>query len=148
MSENVAVVRRLFQAVDEREVEPMFEVYDPAVVIREAPSLPYGGEYRGHEGVVDHGLGYLGTWDPVQTDAERPLAPEFFGSGDHVFVLWHQRARGPAGEKLDLPALSMYRLRDGKVIESQMHHFDTAAILRFLQGAPQARTSSKSGRLS
>jgi ketosteroid isomerase-like protein len=135
---NVEVVRQLFKAVVERDVEPMFEIYDPKVVIREAPSLPYGGEYRGHEGVVNHGLGYLGTWEALQTSNEHQLEPKFFISGDHVFVRWRQRARAPNGERLDLPALSVYRLRDGRVVESQMHHFDTAAILRFLGKASGA----------
>jgi ketosteroid isomerase-like protein len=142
MSENVEIVRRLFKAVDDRDVEPMLEIYDPEVVIREAPSLPYGGEYHGHEGMVSHGLGYLATWDPVQNSAEQPLEPEFFESGEHVFVRWRQRARGPGGELLDLPALSRYRLRAGKVIESEMYQFDTAAILRFLDSStPGASTA-------
>jgi ketosteroid isomerase-like protein len=135
MSENVEIVRRLFRAVEEREVEPMFEIYDPEVVIREARSLPYGGEHHGHEGMVNHGLGYVGTWGPLQASDERRLEPGFFHSGDHVFVRWRQKARGSNGETLDLPALSVYRLEEGKVIESEMYQFDTAAILRFLDRA-------------
>ena len=135
---NVDVVRRLFQAVEERDVETMFELYDPDVVIREAPSLPYGGEYRGHEGVIEHGLGYLGTWVPVQRPGDEALEPQFVGGGDRVFVNWRQKATAPSGEHIDLPAVSEYRLRDGKIIGSSMHHFDTEAILRFLARATGA----------
>lgn len=41
-TENVEVIRRLFHAVEARDIEPMYEIYSPEVVIREAASLPYG----------------------------------------------------------------------------------------------------------
>jgi ketosteroid isomerase-like protein len=134
-NENVEIVRRLFQTVEERDLETMLELYDPKVVIRESPSLPYGGEYHGHEGVVEHGLGYLGTWDPVQRAGDETLEPEFLDGGDRVFVRWRQKATAPSGEHVDFPAVSEYRLRDGKIVGSSMHQFDTEAIRRFLERA-------------
>ncbi|HZO58519.1 MAG TPA: nuclear transport factor 2 family protein [Solirubrobacterales bacterium] len=133
--QNVEIVRRLFRSVEERDLETMFELYDPRVVIREAPSLPYGGEYQGHEGVVEHGLGYLGTWQPVQQPGDEALEPEFAGAGDKVFVRWRQKATAADGTHVDLPAISEYRIRDGKIVSSAMHHFDTGAILQFLARA-------------
>lgn len=139
MPDSVEVVRRLFKAADERDIDPMFEIYDPSVVIREAASLPYGGDYRGHEGVVQHGLGYVGTWEPVQRAEDRPLEPDLFmGSGEYVCVRWRQRARSSTGEQLDSPAVSVFRVRDGMVVESQMFHFDTVAVLRFLSEAGES----------
>ena len=133
--QNVEVVRRLFQSVEDRDVETMFELYDDQVVIREATSLPYGGEYKGHEGVVEHGFGYLGTWQPVQQAGDEALEPEFLGAGEKVFVRWRQKATAPNGEHIDLPAISEYCVRDGKIVSSSMHHFDTGAILQFLERA-------------
>ena len=136
MSEqNVEIVRRLFQTVEERDLETMFELYDPGVVIRESDSLPYGGEYHGHQGVVEHGLGYLGTWAPVQEPGDETLEPEFWGSGDRVYVRWRQKATTPTGERVEWPALSEYRLCEGKIVASSMHQFDTEEILRFLERA-------------
>jgi ketosteroid isomerase-like protein len=60
------------------------------------------------------------------------LDPELFGAGDWVFVRWRQRAHADDGMALDLPVISAYRLRDGRVVESIMHHFDTAALVGFL----------------
>src|SRR5215207_8792436 len=132
---NVEIVRRLFRTVEERDLETMFDLYDPQIVIRESPSLPYGGEYHGHEGVVGHGLGYLATWQPVQQPGDEALEAEFFDAGERVFVRWRQKATAPDGEHLDLPAISEYRLRDGKIVGSSMHHLDTEAILAFLERA-------------
>lgn len=132
---NSEIVRALFDAVAARDLDPMYEIYDAAVVIREASSLPYGGEYRGHDGIVRHGTAFLRTWEPFQGESERALDPEFFDAGEHVFVLWHHRARSPTGARLDLPATSVYRLRQGRIVTSTMHHLDTAALLRFLDEA-------------
>jgi len=131
-TDNVDVVRRLFQAVEARDIEPMYELYDGDVIVREAPSLPYGGEYRGHDGILQHGIGYVQAWDPLQTDDDRQLEAEFSGAGDRVFVRWRQKAHGGDGRPLNLPVVSAYRVRDGRVVESIMHHFDTAALVEFL----------------
>jgi ketosteroid isomerase-like protein len=134
-SQDVEIVRRLFRTVEERDLETMFELYDPDVVIEESPSLPYGGEHRGHAGVVEHGLGYLGTWDPVQGPGDEVLEPQFFDGGDRVFVRWRQKATAPNGEHVEWPAVSEYSVRDGKIVGSSMYQFDTDAILRFLERA-------------
>jgi ketosteroid isomerase-like protein len=41
--ENVDAARRLFKAVEERDLAGVLATYDPDVVIREAASLLYGG---------------------------------------------------------------------------------------------------------
>lgn len=137
---NREMVLRLYAAVEARDIEPMYDIYAPEVVIHEAPSLPYGGEFRGHDGVRAHGLSYLATWDPHQTPQDRRLDPRVSADGDRVFVAWRQRAHGSDGQRLDLPAVSEYLLRSGRVVESRMLHFDTAAILAFL-----ARQETRTG---
>jgi hypothetical protein len=131
-TENVEVIRRLFHAVEARDIEPMYEIYSPEVVVREAPSLPYGGEYTGHAGILEHGIGYLETWDHLQNDEDRRMDPEFADAGERVFVCWHQRAHGRDDTPLDLPVVSIYDLQNRRVVRSTMHHLDTAALLTFL----------------
>jgi ketosteroid isomerase-like protein len=131
-AENVDVIRRLFHAVEARDIEPMYEIYSPDVVIREAPSLPYGGEYAGHAGMLEHGRGYLETWDHMQDDDDRRLDADFADAGDRVFVCWRQRAHGRDGTKVDLPVVSVYELQGSRVVRSTMHHLDTAALREFL----------------
>jgi uncharacterized protein len=130
--ENVETVRRLFEAVEQRDLAGVLAAYDPEITIREAKSLPYGGEYQGHEGAIKHGESYVRTWGGLQTSAEQQLSPEFLDAGDTVVVLWRQRAANRE-RKLDLSAASVYRLRDGKIVESEMFQ-DTAAVLKFLSG--------------
>jgi uncharacterized protein len=132
-SRGIDLVKRLFQAVEARDLDAMFELYAEDVVIREDASLPYGGEYRGHSGVADHGVAYLNAWTPVQTQADERLDPEFLDCGDQVVVRWTQRAHTANGEQLEWAALSAYRVRAGRIVESQMFHSDTASIIDVLQ---------------
>jgi ketosteroid isomerase-like protein len=60
---------------------------------------------------------------------------EFLDAGeDYVIVLWRQRGVSSDGEKFDAPVVSVYRMRGGKIVESQMFHSDTKALLQFLAG--------------
>lgn len=132
-SDNLAVVRRLFDAVEHRDARVLTAVYAPDIVIREADSLPYGGVYHGHQGALQHAAGYLQTWHRMQSSRERNMLPRFLDAGEHVVVLWRQRARQiKTGATLDLPAVSVYRLHQQRIAESTMYHLDTAQLLRFL----------------
>lgn len=72
-------------------------------------------------------------WQALQTEDDRSLDPEFAPSGDHVLVRWRQKGHRPDGGALDIPCVSVYELRAQKVIDSMMHHLDTAALLEFLR---------------
>lgn len=128
--ENVEIVRRLFEAVEKRDAVGVLGSYDENIVIREAASLPYGGEYRGREGALQHAQGYTQVWDKLQTSQEQKMDAEFLDAGDSVIVRWRQKAVN-GDKKFDLQAVSIYKLRDGKIVESEMFQ-DTAAVLRFL----------------
>lgn len=131
---NLETIRRLFKAVESRDPRGLLDCYREDVIIREAESLPYGGTYQGHEGALRHAAGYLRCWGSLQDDEHRRLEPELLDAGEYVVVLWRQRAihRG-SGERLDSPAVSLYRMREGRIAESVMYHFDTAWLLTFLQ---------------
>jgi uncharacterized protein (DUF1330 family)/ketosteroid isomerase-like protein len=131
------VARRLFAAVEARDLEAVLASYDPDVEIHEAGSLPYGGTYAGLDGATRHAVAYAGTWDPLQTDAERTLDWTVVASGDEeVVVRWHQRGLDPdTGAAFDGEVVSVYRVRDGRVREARMFHADTDAVVRFLGAA-------------
>jgi uncharacterized protein len=132
--ENVEAIRRLFKAVEERDLAGVLAAYDPEITIREAESLPYGGVYHGPEGAERHARGYARAWAEFQPSVERATSPVFLDAGEYTVVLWRQRGTAAHGKRLDLPAVSIYKLRGGRVIESQMFHADTLAVLQFLGG--------------
>jgi hypothetical protein len=130
---NKRVVAALFEAVDCRDAG-VRAAYDENITIHEAVSLPYGGEYHGLEGSLRHGQGFRAAWDRFQPQQARGLNPRIFADGDHIVVLWrHKLENTKTGDSLDLPAVSVYRMENAKIIDSRMFHFDTAALLRFLE---------------
>lgn len=132
---NADAARRLFEAVENRNPQGVAAIYHESIVIHEAPSLPYGGEYHGHEGAFRHGRGFRAVWDRFQPPDARRLEPRFVAQDDHVTVQWRHKAENrETGERIDLPAVSVYRFVDGMVVDSRMFHFDIAALLRFLNG--------------
>lgn len=142
-SEALATVRKLFEAVARRDAGAYFGAYHPDILINEAPSLPYGGDYRGLEGALRHAERFRAAWDRFQSEDNRELEPEFLAIGNRVIVLWRLRARATNGDGIDLPVVSIYRLHDGKIIESRMFPFDTAALVRFLGRAGTEPTDAR-----
>jgi ketosteroid isomerase-like protein len=139
MNSSAEVVLAVFEAVEERDAEKLFELYHEDVEFHEASSLPYGGVTRGKESLrkqleLTPEQTWLGTWGPLQpTEKERRMDPRVVTTGgDEVVVSYRQRAIGPNGERFDNPVLGIYEVRDGKFARAQMLHFDTAAILDFL----------------
>jgi ketosteroid isomerase-like protein len=133
MSERIDVVRRLFRAVERRDLEAVLDLYDPDVEIVEAAALPYGGVYNGPDGARRHAAAFLSTWGPLQTPAEHRLDAEFCdGPGDTVVALFRHRAVNPVtGERFDEPEVSVYEVRGGRVVRSRMFHADSLAVAGF-----------------
>jgi ketosteroid isomerase-like protein len=125
------VVRQLFAAVEQRDGQAVLDAYAADVVIREAPSLPYGGVYHGHDGARRHALAYTATWDHLQSPEDRRLEPRIQGHDDQA-VTWRQKATASDGRHLDVPVVDLIGLRDGKVASLEMFPQDTAAVLDFL----------------
>ena len=133
--ENMETVRRLFKAVEERDLAGVLAAYDENIVIREAESLPYGGEFHGQEGAQRHALGALEVWGNLQPPGERTMNAKFLDAAeDYVIVLWRQRGVRSDGKNFDAPVVSVYKMGGGKIVESQMFHADTNALLQFLAG--------------
>jgi ketosteroid isomerase-like protein len=134
-TENVRTVRRLFQAVEERDLAGILEAYHPGIVIHEADSLPYGGDHCGLQGAKRHAYGFWRTWRFLQSPEDIKLGATFLDGGDRVVALFRHRARSADGKKIDLPVVGVYEVRGGRVVEARMFHFDTAELSQFLERA-------------
>ncbi len=142
MQRNAEVVLAAIRAVEARDVEALFDLYHDDVEFHEAPSLPYARTAHGKEGIREQlerapGATWLGTWGPLQpTEAERRMDPRVIATdGEEVVVEYTTRALAPDGERFESQVLGLYEVRDGKFARAQMFHYDTAAILAFLDRA-------------
>ena len=143
--QQVETVKRLFDAVGRQDRAAILEAYHPEVVIHEAASLPYGGEYHGHEGALAHVNAFYQTWAGLKPSVSRDLPEEaqrehstlfLETTQEYVVVFGQNTALAPqSGRKLNVPEAFVFRMRDGKVAESWMLNQDTVAILEFLKEA-------------
>lgn len=130
---NIETTRSLFKAVEERDVAGVLAAYAPEIVIRDAASLPYGGIYHGLEEAKQHVEGAAQTWDDLQPEAARKMNPVFLDAGEYVVVLWRLKGlEAISGKTLDVPTVSVYKMQDGKIVESQMFYSNSVEIAQFL----------------
>jgi uncharacterized protein len=148
---NAEVALAVIRAVEERDAEALFGLYHDDVELHDAPSLPYAHTARGKSAMRDQletapETTWLGTWGPLQpTERERRMDPRVIATnGDEITVLYTTRALAPDGERFESPVLALYEVRDGKFARARMFHFDTAAILAFLERAASGERASAS----
>ena len=139
MTDDVDVVRRMFTAVEERDFDGLLACYSDDVEINEADVLPYGGVWRGREGVAGHAAGFMQAWGDLQGPGESKLDAQFFsdGAGTVCAVFRHRAVDPVSGARLDAPEVGVYRIRDDRVVRSQMFHADSAAVVTFLSKVRQ-----------
>ncbi|MEV3926934.1 nuclear transport factor 2 family protein [Actinomadura coerulea] len=100
------------------------------VVMYQAPSLPYGGTWRGHDGMERFMAAMSELWSDL-TFREQHFAVD----GETVMVrndcVFRARA---TGREVDTSVLQWITVRDGLVSEFRPFYLDTAAVLAALNG--------------
>jgi uncharacterized protein len=146
LQSNEEIALDVIRAVEERDVDALFELCHEDVELHDAPSLPYGHTARGKRGMREQlettpEQTWLGTWGPLQPTAhERRMDPRIVAShGREVVVQYTTRGLAPDGERFESPVVAVYEVRDGKFARAQMFHYDTAGILAFLERAVSHR---------
>jgi uncharacterized protein len=110
--QSVEVVKGLYEAFGRGDVPAVLGGMTEDIEWIEAEGMPQGGTYRGPAAVAENIFG------PIIGDIpDFALVPEeFIASGDSVAAVVRYTGTGKAtGKKLDLPAVHVWYLRDGKV---------------------------------
>ncbi|QFU90522.1 nuclear transport factor 2 family protein [Amycolatopsis sp. YIM 10] len=104
--------------------EPLAPFFAPDVVLHQAEALPYGGTWRGHDGLAAFFLAMSRTWAAFDL-AEQ----EFLATTSPLVVLTRVRARARAtGRELEFPILQTITVEHGRITEIRPFYWDTAAI--------------------
>ena len=134
-SENLAVVRRAYSALDADDVETFLAECAPDIewLYPPTPGIPYSGLWSGPEGVER----FLETHDEVEEILEWTRS-QFIAQGDWVVVLGHYRgAPKPAGQEWETDFVDVLTMCDGKIARFEAF-FDTAAGV-------EARSTARTG---
>jgi ketosteroid isomerase-like protein len=137
---NLDVAQAVFDAVRARDLDALLHAYSDDIVIRDDPSLPYGGDHRGRAGAIDHAVGFAATWDPYQGPDDRDPREVLLDAGTQTVAVWRLRAsRGR--HCLDQTTVSLLTIADGVVVGLEMFHRDTDELRAFLdEPAADARS--------
>lgn len=101
--------------------------FSPDVVLHQADALPYGGVWRGHEGMERFFVAMSGVWETFDMVEQEFLATG--ETGGPAVVLTQVRARARAtGRELAFPILQTITVTDGRIAEVRPFYWDTAAV--------------------
>ncbi len=126
MEHNVALVRRLYAAFEALDLDAILEIVSPDVVVIQAPELPWGGEFHGHDG--------LGRFFGLLREHIRSNVTheEIFAAGDRVVQIGRTAGTVVAsGRPFDIPEMHLLTIEEGKVVRFEAH-IDTPAMLEAL----------------
>ncbi|WP_326797169.1 nuclear transport factor 2 family protein [Streptomyces sp. NBC_01808] len=98
--------------------------FAPDVVLHQAEALPYGGTWRGHDGMARFFLAMGRVWEAFDM-----VEQEFLATGETAVVLTQVRARARAtGRELAFPVLQTVTVKRGQITEVRPFYWDTHAI--------------------
>jgi ketosteroid isomerase-like protein len=124
--ENVDRVRAAWDAWERRDMDALFEFYDPEVVWDMTHSnMADLGLYHRHDGIRR----FFREW-AAQFDDFWAAPEEFQDAGDCVVVRLRQGGRGrESGARVEMPPYwQLYELRDGKAVRVAVHMTERDAL--------------------
>jgi ketosteroid isomerase-like protein len=124
--ENVAVVRRAFDAYSEGDIDAVLGLCAEDIVITQAAEVPgVSPQQRGHEGVLEAFGTWPEQWDAFQIEIQRIVADP----GDHLVVATRQSGRGKqSGVEVEGEFTFVFTVRDGKVTEWRIFLDESQAL--------------------
>jgi uncharacterized protein (TIGR02246 family) len=132
--QDVQLVRRVFDAINRRDVQAVLDAYDPDADMSTLTSeLVQGKAYRGHSGIREYFSSFADVWDELHLEPE-----EIRDLGDRILVTGRWSSRGKeSGAEVESPAAWLFGVRDGRIVFT--HAYRDAA--EALSDSPEQPTS-------
>ena len=116
LSENVEIVRRVYDAAARRDAETVLALYDPKIEwdwTRVSGLFGQGGLYRGREALQHWFQEWSDGLDQIHYEAEEVLAAD-----DHVLTKANMTGRGRAsGIEVASTLYAVWTIREGKIVQ-------------------------------
>jgi len=126
---NIAVVSQVYETAARGAADEMLALMDDDIRIVLPEALPYGGTYRGKQGVRDLGAKLYAAWSEFRYDVLRYMT----GDDCVAAVIELKSLARATGRQVHMPIAEVFRLRGGLVIEIQAFYFDSAQAARAFQ---------------
>jgi ketosteroid isomerase-like protein len=129
--ENVEFVRQVFDAWNRRDEEKLLTLTDPEVEFVNSPTAVEPGTRRGSDEIT---AVWRMQWE-ILLDGRFEI-DRTYDRGEEIFVLGRVSRRMPQGEaRIEDRSLSSWKIRDGKVVRSEMLGFGRAEVEAALEAA-------------
>ncbi len=125
---DVEVVEQIYAAMADRDYDALFRLVDESAVITQDERLPWGGRYKGHDGVAKFAANLTGS---IESNVD---IDSIFAADDEVIQMGHTKGTVVGTDRtFDIPEVHRWKIRDGKAVSA---HFaiDTDAMLAVLGG--------------
>ncbi|HZB83490.1 MAG TPA: nuclear transport factor 2 family protein [Rubrobacteraceae bacterium] len=116
--EDVAVVQSAYEAFRRGDVQAIFALLHPEIELYQSEGVPWGGKYKGHEGV-----GYFLS-KLTETIEYSMVDPDQFIDDEegHVVAVGHTRGLVRAsGREFEVPAVHVWAIREGKAVKFEAY---------------------------
>ena len=122
--ENVEIVRAAFDAYFRGDMESVFRLVDPEIVVMQPPEMPDAMPRHGHAGVMEAIAVWPEQWDDYQLEIV-----QIVDAGDNVVVRTHQRGRGKgSGVEVEDEIWFVLGFRDERIAEWRMFGVEREAL--------------------
>ena len=112
-------------AFAEGDMERMFECFAEDCVVREAPGLPFGGDWVGHDGMRAMFA------EMAQNFELQPTLLDVYEPSDSMVILHTMmRITSKSGETVDMPVLEIFKSRDDRIVEAIPFYWDGPWLAR------------------
>ncbi len=128
-TENIQAIDTLYRTAAQGDMNTALQMLDPAVVVYEQESLPYGGAYHGHKGYQQLFTNIMEIWGDFKFTQKQLL-----DAGEYVVAIVQLQGRAKSTNKmLNMDMYELWKMRDGKGIECRSIVYDTAKMLELLK---------------
>jgi ketosteroid isomerase-like protein len=127
-AENEARIRGAYEAFNTGDVATLLDVFDEDIVWHFPGSSKLAGEHIGR----DDTMAFLGAYGAAGGGTLHATVIDVVAREDLV-AGWAQDTASVDGKSLDVRAVVMFAMRDGKVIEAWHHYEDLYSLDAFLK---------------
>jgi ketosteroid isomerase-like protein len=123
--ENIQLLRDFAREVGAKNIDGLRRLMHDDVIVREAPSLPYGGDHRGPEGFVH-------VYETVQKlwEFTHEFDYTYYDAGpENVLLMVEVGAIARAtGSPVPMRLAELFTVRDGRIAMIDVFYWDTAQM--------------------
>jgi uncharacterized protein len=110
--ENVELTKGLYAAFFRQDMPAILKMTSPHIEVVQSAELPWGGHYRGHEGLQQ----FFGKLMECLNNRALPIE-RYLDAGDHVVAIGRTQGIVLAnGRPFDVPLAHVWQVRDGVVV--------------------------------